>query len=110
MRVSVCELLAALIERCARAAQALKRAQVISPWVFCFEAPVRARSKNRRLDHRAGEPLFQERAASTACSRYCITRGETHAASQGIRACAFMISGAQRPAKWSAPVFRVVWR
>ena len=55
--------LAALIERRARVAQALKRAQVISPWVFCFEAPVRARSKNRRLDHRAGEPLFQERAS-----------------------------------------------
>jgi integrase len=48
--------LAALIERRAAVAEQLKRAAVITPWVFCFSAPVIVRG---RQYHAAGGELFK---------------------------------------------------
>jgi len=48
--------LAAVIERRLDARAKLERVGIISPWVFCFEEPVKIRG---RLYHRAGDPLFK---------------------------------------------------
>ena len=48
--------LAAVIERRAAVAEALKRAAVIAPWVFCFRENVVVRG---RIYHRAGGELFK---------------------------------------------------
>ncbi len=50
--------LAAVIERRLAARAKLERAGIISPWVFCFDEPVKVHG---RLYHRAGEPLFKDR-------------------------------------------------
>jgi len=49
--------LAEVVERRAGARAKLARADVISPWVFCFAEPVKL---GGRVYHRAGEPLFKE--------------------------------------------------
>jgi len=47
----------AAIERRRQVCEQLARAGVMSPYVFCFSAPVMARG---RLYHRAGDPLFKD--------------------------------------------------
>jgi len=48
-----------VIERRLAVRKRLERAGVISPWVFCFEQPVRIRG---RLYHSPGDPLFKQSA------------------------------------------------
>ena len=48
--------LLAVIERRIAAREKHERAGIISPWVFCFDEPVKIRE---RLYHRAGDPLFK---------------------------------------------------
>jgi integrase len=60
--------LATVIERRVEVKERLKRAAVITPWVFCFAAPV---AVGDRQHHAAGAPLFKDTADRGLLTALC---------------------------------------
>jgi integrase len=54
-----------VIERRLTVRAQLERAAILSPWVFCFDQPVKIRG---RAYHRAGDPLFKPSGERGLCS------------------------------------------